>query len=100
MTKYELTTMAECNLKSLVSLSREMLGIFSGHYQALVFNPDADVYYVGIMVEKLRDIISEASEELKKREERIIPSPIPESSVSSKLKGMDWKELLKAFSEI
>ena len=100
MTKYELTTMAECNLKSLVSLSREMLGIFSGHYQALVFNPDADVYYVGIMVEKLRDIISEVSEELKNRQARVTPSPLPDSSIHDELSGMDINALLKAVSEL
>lgn len=59
--------MAERNVKSVISLSREILGIFSGHYQSQVFNPDADVFYVGGMIEKLREIIAEATEELENR---------------------------------
>lgn len=64
--------MPQENLKEVYHELNKVIGIFSGHYQSMVFSPSKDVYYVGCAIEKIREIIKEASEEIERRE----PKPV------------------------
>ena len=79
MAKYYFSTMPEECLRSLCHNTTRLLALFSGHYQSMVFNTGSDIYYVGVMVEKLREILAEANEELSKRKPPI-ESPISDFS--------------------
>lgn len=68
MDKYDLSTIPDESLKNLYHNLTRVLGIMTGHYQNMVFNPKADVYYVGCAIEKFREIIKEASDEIDRRE--------------------------------
>lgn len=73
--KYDFSTMADESLKEVFHGMNRVLGIFSGHYQSMVFNPSADVYFVGCAIEKFREIIKEASDEIERREPKPMMSP-------------------------
>lgn len=62
-------------LKEVYHGLNKVLGVFSDHYQSMVFSPSEDVYYVGSAIEKIREIIKEASEEIERREPKPILSP-------------------------
>jgi len=65
--KYDFSTMPDGSLKEVFHSLNRVLGIFSGHYQSMVFNPKSDVYFVGVAIEKFREIIKEASDEIDHR---------------------------------
>ena len=73
--KYDFTTMADDILKEVYHGLNKVLGIFSGHDQSMVFNPSADVYFVGCAIEKFREIVKEAAEEIVRREPKPVMSP-------------------------
>lgn len=56
----------EC-LKAVHQETSNLLAHFSAHYQSMVFSTGSDIYHVGVMVEKLREILKEATEEISKR---------------------------------
>ena len=74
--KYDFTTMADDSLKEVYHGLNRILGIFSGHYQSMVFNPSADVYFVGGAIEKFKEIIKEASDEIERREPKPLMPPL------------------------
>lgn len=73
--KYDFTTMSDDSLKEVYHGLNRVLGIFSGHYQSMIFNPSSDVYYVGCAIEKFREIIKEASDEIERREPKPVLPP-------------------------
>lgn len=73
--KYDFTTMSDDSLKEVYHGLNRVLGIFSGHYQSMVFNTSADVYYVGCAIEKFREIIKEASDEIERRDPKSVLPP-------------------------
>lgn len=73
--KYDFTTMSDDSLKEIYHGLNSVLGIFSGHYQSMVFNISADVYYVGCAIEKFREIIKEASDEIERRDPKSVLPP-------------------------
>lgn len=56
----------EC-LKAVQRDTSNLLALFSAHYQSMIFNTSSDIYHVGDMVERLRYILKEATEEISKR---------------------------------
>lgn len=73
--KYDFITMADDSLKEVYHGLNRILGIFSGHYQSMVFSPSADVYFVGGAIEKFKEIIKEASDEIDRREPKLVMPP-------------------------
>ncbi len=53
----------------------------TAHYATMVFNPKADVFYIGDAIEKFREIIKEASVEIDRREPkaRCLPQILKET---------------------
>lgn len=80
MKKYNLSVMPEESLRSLCHDTTRLLALFSKHYQAIVFNTCTDIYYVGVMVEKLREILSEVNDEISKRKPASVVSPLSDFS--------------------
>ena len=80
MKNYGLTIMPEESLRMLRDSATNLLALFSAHYQAIVFNTGADIYYVGCMVERLRDILAETNEEISKRKPVVNVSPLSDFS--------------------
>lgn len=68
MNKYDFSSMPEASLKILYHDLSRVLAIMTGHYQSMVFDPKADVFYVGSAIEEFRGIIKEASDEIDRRE--------------------------------
>ena len=68
MNKYDLSTLPDDSLNTVYHALTRVLGIMTGHYATMVFNPKADVFYVGCAIEKFREIIKEASDEIDLRE--------------------------------
>ena len=73
--KYDFTTMPDESVKEVYHGLNRILSIFSGHYQSIVFNPSSDVYWVGCAIEKFREIIKEASDEIESREPKAVMPP-------------------------
>lgn len=80
MTKYKFSIMPEESLRILRDSATSLLALFSSHCQAMVFNTSSDIYYVGVMVEKLREILAEANDELSKRKPVVDVSPLSDFS--------------------
>lgn len=59
--------MPEDCLKSVQKDTSNLLALFSAHYQSMIFNTSSDIYHVGDMVERLREILKETNEEISKR---------------------------------
>ena len=70
--KYDFANMSDHSLKEVYHSLYKVLGIFSGHYQSMVFTPNSDVYFVGSAIEKFKEILKEASDEIDHRQ----PKPI------------------------
>lgn len=68
MKKYDFSFMPDCNLATIFHCVSQMLPVLSSHYQAQVFNKDADIFYVGELIDKLREVVKEASEEMDSRQ--------------------------------
>ena len=68
MNKYDFSTLPDESLKTVYHDLTRVLGIMTGHYATMVFNPKADVYYLGCAIEKFREMIKEASDEIDRRE--------------------------------
>lgn len=75
MSKYHFSNMPNEGLKEAYHGLNKVLGVFSGHYQSLVFSPSEDVYYIGSAIEKIREIIKEASEEIESRKPKPVLPP-------------------------
>lgn len=76
MSKYNFNDMPDDCLKEVYHSLSRVLGIFSGHYQSMVFNTQADVYFVGSAIDKFREIVKEASDEIDRREPKsAMPNP-------------------------
>ena len=80
MGKYNFSIMPEDSLGMLRDSSTTLLALFSAHYQSMVFNTGSDIYYVGGIVEKLREILSEANDEISKRKPVVDVSPLSDFS--------------------
>ena len=70
MNKYDLSTLPDESLKTVYHDLTRVLGIMTGHYQSTVYNPKADVYFVSGAIDKFREIIKEASDEIDRRESK------------------------------
>ena len=67
--------MPDESLREVYHGLNRVIAIFSGHYQSMVFNPSSDVYFISSAIEKFREIIKEASEEIKRREPQSVMPP-------------------------
>lgn len=59
--------MSDGNLKEVYHSLTRIIGIFAGHYQSLVFDKKAEVYYIGDAIDRLREINKAVSEEIDRR---------------------------------
>ena len=59
--------MADQNLRMVYNSAKDLLIQMEAHYNAILYNIDLDPYYVGMMVQKLKNLISEANNEIDSR---------------------------------
>lgn len=59
--------MPEESLKALFAGLTSVIAILSGHYQSMIFDTKTDVFFIGNMIEKCREVLNEASETLESK---------------------------------
>lgn len=67
MERFNFATMSNENLRSVYHDLTHLVGILTGHYQSLIFDTSVDVYFIGSSIEKMRDMLKEASDEIDRR---------------------------------
>ena len=82
MDKYQFSIIPDENLKSLYHGLTHIIAILSGHYQSMIFDTKTDVYFIGSAIEKCREMLKEASNEMEKREPKSV-AQFPETNVTT-----------------